>query len=497
MRRLALFMLAGLCTAGGARAQAPAWSGFAGDAQHTARAPARPQPLSRIRWSVKVDLSPQLVGGDLPIHYGSPMISGANTVLVPVKTGANGGWRIAAYGGGTGTPRWILPTDYVLPPHDWIPPLPAVLTPQNRLFVAGVGGTLIQRNNPNIAGGSTVRRVFYGAAEWQAHRAAYDAAVAVSTPITADAAGNLYFGFAVSAATPAKLVSGIARISADGEGSWISAATTARDTGITHVAMNCAPALSQDGKTVYVAVSNGSAGYLVGLDTATLAPKYRARLLDPSTGWPAWLNDDSTASPTVGPDGDVYCGVQEEPYPQHDGRGWLLHYDGKLETLKTPGSFGWDATVSIVPKAAVPSYKGQSTYLLASKYNNYLGLGPHGDGRNRFAVLDPHAAQIDAYSSVRVMREVETILSPVHVPGAPAGATYEWCITAAVVDATTSSVIINNAAGKAYRWDLANNTLAEMLTLNKPRSEAYTPTLIGPDGTVYAINNSTLYAIGK
>ena len=35
------------------------------------------------------------------------------------------------------------------------------------------------------------------------------------------------------------------------------------------------------------------------------------------------------------------------------------------------------------------------------------------------------------------------------------------------------------------------------LDLNRPRPEAYTPTLVGPDGTVYAINNATLYAIGR
>jgi hypothetical protein len=38
---------------------------------------------------------------------------------------------------------------------------------------------------------------------------------------------------------------------------------------------------------------------------------------------------------------------------------------------------------------------------------------------------------------------------------------------------------------------------AEQIHLNRPRPEAYTPTLIGTDGTVYAINNATLYAVGR
>ena len=59
------------------------------------------------------------------------------------------------------------------------------------------------------------------------------------------------------------------------------------------------------------------------------------------------------------------------------------------------------------------------------------------------------------------------------------------------------SVIANNEDGTLYRWDLARNTLAEKIRLNKPYSEPYTPTIIGPDGTVYAINNATLYAIGR
>jgi hypothetical protein len=95
------------------------------------------------------------------------------------------------------------------------------------------------------------------------------------------------------------------------------------------------------------------------------------------------------------------------------------------------------------------------------------------------------------------MKPVETILSPVHEPGTPTGARYEWCINSAVVDPADGSVIVNSEAGTLYRWDLDRNSLAEEIRLNRPRPEAYTPTLIGPDGTVYAINNATLYAVGR
>jgi len=95
------------------------------------------------------------------------------------------------------------------------------------------------------------------------------------------------------------------------------------------------------------------------------------------------------------------------------------------------------------------------------------------------------------------MKAVQTILSPVHVSGEPAGARFEWCINSAAADTAGDSVIANNEDGSVYRWDLATNTLAEKIHLNPPRSEAYTPTIIGPDGTVYAINDATLYAIGR
>jgi len=307
----------------------------------------------------------------------------------------------------------------------------------------------------------------------------------------------VYFGFTVTGATPAHLSSGIARIDAHGHATWITAAAAAGNQRVTAVALNCAPALSPDGTTVYLTVTSFTRGFLVGLDATTLRPRFHVVLKDPVSGLPALISTSSSASPTVGPDGDVYYGVAENPFSSHDGRGWLLHYNATLTQTKIPGSFGWDDTVSVLPARAVPGYHGTSPYLLVSKYNNYYAFGPHGDGHNQLAVLDPRASQKDPYADTQVMTAVQTILSPVHVPGERAGARYEWCINSAVVDPADDSVIANSEDGTAYRWDLATNTFAEKIHLNAPRPEGYTPTVIGPDGTVYAINNATLYAIGR
>jgi hypothetical protein len=488
--------------AGGPGAAGVAWAGFAGNAQHTAVARKSTQPLKRIRWRAEVDLAPVLEDGALPIHYGSPMITAANTVLVPTRVSAKAGFRVVAYSGLSGVRRWSLDTDYRPPAFSgadgvFASPLPAALTPSKALAVAGAGGTVLLRGHANLASGVVHRRVFYGAAQWRAHRAAYDKAVQITTPLTAGPDGSVYFGFTVTGATPAHLSSGIARIDARGHATWISAAAAADSRAVTGVAINCAPALSPAGPTVYITVTSPTRGILVGLDATTLKPRFHVVLKDPANGQPAMISTSSSASPTVGPDGDVYYGVLENPPTSHDFRGWLLHFNATLTRTKIPGSFGWDNTVSVLPARAVPGYHGTSPYLLVSKYNNYLGVGPHGDGHNQVAVLDPRASQQDPYANVRTMKAVQTVLSPVHSPGEPAGARYEWCINSAAADPADDSVIVNSEDGILYRWDLAHNTLAEKIRLNRPRPEAYTPTIIGPDGTVYAINNATLYAIGR
>jgi len=367
----------------------------------------------RIRWQTPVDLQPQDSGGELLIHYGSPVVTAANTVIVPVKVTRGGVYRVEAHSGADGTLQWKLLSDYVLPPHNWTPSYNPVLTPTNRLYFPGAGGTLLFRDQPDSPTGPTGRVAFYGIGNFEARAGVFARNVMINTPLTSDGAGNVYFGFQVLGPAPLNLKSGVARVTPTGAGTWISAAEAAVDAAMKKVVHNSAPALSRDGSALYVAINNSDGtssgpGYLVKLDSQTLAPLARVRLKDPVSGADASLPDNGTASPTVGPDGDVYFGVLENPFPSNNDRGWLLHFDGTLAQKKIPGAFGWDDTASIVPAAAVPSYAGQSVYLLMTKYNNYAGAG--GDGVNKIAVLDPNTSMIDPVTGGTVSPGIYEVL---------------------------------------------------------------------------------------
>ena len=112
-------------------------------------------------------------------------------------------------------------------------------------------------------------------------------------------------------------------------------------------------------------------------------------------------------------------------------------------------------------------------------------------------MLDPNASQPDLVApSVPVMKEVLAVMGVTLDPDFPGGVV-EWCINTAAVDPFTKSILINSEDGWLYRWDLGTNTLSQKIRLTSGLGESYTPTAIGADGTVYAINNATLFAIGK
>jgi hypothetical protein len=477
-----------------AAAQTGAWPTHSHDDQHTGISSVASQPLTRIRWHVPVDLAPP--EGEIFIHYGSPLVTAANTVIVPVKTTT--GFRVEGHNGATGQKMWTQATKYQVPNAAFLPAIGPTLS-GNQLFVPDFAGRVIVRQTPDQARGTVSRRVFYGKKNYAANPTVYQQNVQINTPLTTDANGNLYFGFLALGPTPIGLQSGLARIAADGTGTWVSATSISGDASVTNVAMSCAPALSNDGNTLYIATTNANAGYgyLVAVNSTTLAVVNKVRLKDPSSNQDATIFDASSASPTVGPDGDLYFGVIENPFPNHNDRGWLLHFNSDLSQKKIPGSFGWDDTASIVSASLVPSYIGTSSYLLMTKYNNYAGAGT-GDGKNRIAILDPNVTEHDpVLPATLVMKEVLTILGVTPDNNGFPGAVREWCINTAAVDPATRSVIANSEDGKLYRWDLTTNTLSQSIRLTNGIGEAYTPTVIGSDGTVYAINGAILNAVGQ
>lgn len=486
-------------------AVAPAWAGYAGNAQHQAQSSIASQSLKRIVWSKPVDLAPPYrANGTLLIHYGSPAISAANTVLVPVKTTAEGGFRVDAFLGSNGNAVWTLASAYVLPTSSWTPSFNIALDRSKRVHMPESGGRLLRRDDVDLATGAVTRVAFYGNAIYTANAAALDTQVRINTPLTVDDAGTVFFGFIATAGNAAGLSSGFARVAADGTGLWMGAAALAGDPAISKPAMNAAPALSLDQKTLYVVVNTApvsgqiQTGYLLALDATTLALKAKQALREPRNNGLAYLIDSSTASPMVGPDGDVYYGVQDGVRQDHNSRGWLLHFDAALATAKIPGSFGWDDTPAVVPASLVTSYTGSSPYLLLVKYNNYYGVGT-GDGQNQMAVVDPFASQADRFvvgtPGVQVMKEILLVTGPTADPSTPGGVR-EWCVNTAVVDTQTGSALVNNEDGRIYRWNLRTNQLTEAVKMNDGIGQAYTPSLIGPDGLVYAINNAQLHAIG-
>src|ERR1043166_2815783 len=107
---------------------------FAGNAQHTAQFPVRAQHMNRVLWSASVDVTYSASSS----HYGAPLITASNTIIVPTVINGSVGdissvrYSIKAYEGGTGRLKYTLTNDYKPPalplsPGQWWPVYQPVL----------------------------------------------------------------------------------------------------------------------------------------------------------------------------------------------------------------------------------------------------------------------------------------------------------------------------------------------------------------------------------
>jgi hypothetical protein len=507
--------------------QQPIWAQYGKNAQHTGIVTTGIQAMNAVLWQTPVDLLPPYAGSELFIHYGSPIVSAAGTVVLPVRNGPGDTWptnkdtyQFEGHNPTTGATLFTVQSDFTdWMPHDWTPDVGAVIDGNNKLYIPGAGGTVFIRSSADAPTASLTRVSFFGITAYNTHPTAYNTFVQICTPLTVDSNNNVYFGFYVDPSfqnatqgNAAGLISGIARISSAGVGTWVSADSVSGGTIGNEVATNCTPAISNDGNYLYIAIKQAGPQEsanpeLLRLNSSNLSKSSIAMLQGPSAQNGdqtfAYILDDGTATPTVGPDGDVYYGTWWSTI----ARGFMLHYSADLTIAKTPGAFGWDDTAAIVPASAVPGYTGLSSYLILTKYNNYADPDADGDGQNKVAILDPNgteswtavynpaytgAEDTDTYTT---MSEVETALGPTTNTEEGFIGVREWCINMAAIDVLGHSAVINSEDGHCYRWSFDSSTLVTALNLEPPTGEAYTMTLSGKDGLVYVINNATLFAI--
>ena len=121
------------------------WTTHSHDAQHTGVSSVAAQEFKRIHWQVPVDLAPPT--GEIFIHYGSPLVTARNTVIVPVKTGPDS-FRVEAHEGTSGKKLWQLNTGYEAPFDFFVPGLGATLS-HHRLFVPDIAGRVLVREEPD------------------------------------------------------------------------------------------------------------------------------------------------------------------------------------------------------------------------------------------------------------------------------------------------------------------------------------------------------------
>lgn len=294
-------------------------------------------------------------------------------------------------------------------------------------------------------------------------------------------------------------------------------------------AINAAPAIGPDGTIVIVARNHvvSRYGYIVALNP-NLSTKWVAstrhilndgcNITLPPNGSPGGcrvgtttgfdpetnslpsgrVNDNSTSSPVIAPDGSVIYGSQTR---YNYGQGHLLRYSSTGQFIAAY-QFGWDVTPAI--------YKHNGTYSIITKENRY-NIGSYcalpsvcPPDRNATTPNDPEAYYITQLSPNMTVEwqykntNTQTCTrnpdnSITCVDDTPFS--FEWCVNGVAVD--QNGVVYANAEdGNVYAIN-QGGTLKRRLFLKNALRSAYTPTVLGSDGKIYAQQNGELFVVGR
>ena len=479
------------------------WPTLGGNNQHTGISPnAAVACINNLRWNVTIDTS----GDPRNTHYGTPLVTSSGTVIEAIRTTAQGDFLLNAFDGMTGSVIWSFATGKKNYPFagpvvpQYLPVLDSGVGAAQRIYFAGPGGTVFFRTNPDNASGTVTQLFPQGEAEYLANKAFYDGQWFINSGLVVDS--NDAVIYAVKVSPNPGTGSFMVRIDQAGNVITKTVPQLTATPGYVTFPEDFVPAFSNDGTIMYSVVTDGANpsrnALILGLSPTTLD-----QLNDPSSGNPMEqyledpqfagvgvnVNDQSTSCPTVGPDDDVYFGALGGIRVGQRINGWLLRFDKHLQMIKSPpGPGGWDDTPTVVPSNLVPSYNGNSAYLMFLKINDYFDFTD-----NLLVLVDPNDVGVDPLGSgVPVMKIVLQIGSPTPNPAVGPFAFREWCINQGALDPTTGLIYVNNEDSKLWAWDINTNTFVGGVLLGEARQESYTPTVIAPDGSIMTINWGTL-----
>ena len=231
--------------------------------------------------------------------------------------------------------------------------------------------------------------------------------------------------------------------------------------------------------------------------------------VDPSTNRPGdgEVNDSSSSSPVVGPDGAIFYGAFSR-YNYDQGHMMKFNANGKF--AKAYG-FGWDQTPVIFQRDDDSKKCGGACYSLVIKENRYGGIGSYCDNffvcppdRNAANPASPEAyyiTQLDQNMSMQWQfkgtntqscnRNPDGTLSC--VSDHPNG--FEWCVNGHLVDAN-GVVYANSEDGNLYAIS-QGGILKEKIFQQLALGAAYTPASMDIRGRIYSQNAGHLFVIGR
>ena len=183
------------------------------------------------------------------------------------------------------------------------------------------------------------------------------------------------------------------------------------------------------------------------------------------------VNDDSSSSPLVAPDGSVFYGA----YTRYNySQGHLMHFSNHGEYLGAY-AFGWDVTPAIAPH--------DNSYSVVTKENHY-NLGSYCDGCSSIRrTNDPSGFFVTRLNPA--LRVEWQLRNPNNL---------EWCVNGPAID-RDGVAYMNAEDGFLYSIN-PDGTLRQAISLTPAIGQAYTPLAIDDRGRVYAEKAGVLFVVG-